>query len=193
MARLSLQSAKKPDVKDEAAEELKKRSRNQLSLSESDAPKASVLSQHPELKAAEGITEVNPQPTGPSPDQKLSLMQSGGNFMAKPGVAQAIGSAGSMVGQTIDPKGTGNGPALSYAAQGAATGTMILPGWGTAIGAAIGLGLGMMKAESNRKENKLQADIKATEIRSKGMENAGRALESGKINDTFAGRRRLRL
>jgi gas vesicle protein len=64
-------------------------------------------------------------------------------------VAGALSTAGSFFG---DSKAGG---ALRGAGQGAAIGTMILPGWGTAIGAAVGAIAGFIGAGK-----KLQAELK---------------------------------
>lgn len=54
-------------------------------------------------------------------------------------------SGGTTTGTTTAPSGSAVGGALTGAAGGAAMGTMIMPGWGTAAGALLGAGMGMMR------------------------------------------------
>jgi hypothetical protein len=150
----------------------------------------SVVSQRPDLKAEENIQEIEM----PKEKSKLSLMtQSAGNFMAKPGMADAVSGAATMVGTTVDPEGSGMGPVLSNAGQGAAIGTAVFPGIGTAVGAAIGAGLGLIQADAKRKEIKRQAEAQAKSIMAQGMENAAKAVQKGMVTESFAAKRRLKL
>lgn len=125
--------------------------------------------------------------------QKLSLLNKAGDFMSQPGMSSAVSGAATMVGGTIDPEGSGMGPVLSGAGQGAAIGTTVFPGIGTAVGAAIGAGLGMIQAENKRKEIKRQAEAKAKGIMAQGLENAAKATERGMVRESFAAKRRLKL
>lgn len=155
----------------------------------------SLLSQNPHLRAEDDIEEIQVEPTQPTEaPSRLSLgVQSAGNFMAQPGMAQGVAGAASTVGGVVDPKGVGAGPALSYAAQGAATGTMVFPGIGTAVGAAIGLGLGLIKGKQNREENKRQVANQVAQINAQGQQNAAKAVRQGMVSESFAGKRRLKL
>ena len=80
-------------------------------------------------------------------------------------------------------KGAGTG-AASGAASGAAMGTMIMPGWGTAIGAGVGAiagGLsgyfgGKSKDDANRKKNEAWKKAQATLDQSRREQVAARGL-----------------
>lgn len=125
--------------------------------------------------------------------QKLSLLDSAGGFMSKPGMGMAVEKAGGMVGKTVDPEGSGMGPAISGAASGAAMGTMVFPGIGTAVGAAIGLGLGLISAGKKRKQIQDAADAQAKSIMAQGMQNAAEATKQGMVKQSFVETRRLKL
>lgn len=115
-------------------------------------------------------------------------------------MANAIGSAATMVGQTIDPEQEGVGGAISGAAQGAAIGTTVAPGYGTAIGAAIGLGLGVISSEQRRKANQAKRDAKAAEIMAQGLQAASQEMTnipfrfgtSGRNPSSFSAKRNLK-
>lgn len=81
-----------------------------------------------------------------------------GGLQALSGPNAVIGQAGSMLGNIVQAKskdskrGAVAGGALSMAGQGAALGTTLLPGWGTAIGATAGLLYGGLTAKKNYEE-----------------------------------------
>ncbi len=71
------------------------------------------------------------------------IQQTGGGYMGK--AAGLLSQAGQSFSQQDRVIKSGEaekdvGGALTSAASGAAAGTMILPGWGTAAGAVVGLG-----------------------------------------------------
>lgn len=80
-------------------------------------------------------------PTGPQP-----------NYSAMAGAGAAIGT--SLIDATNSPNEFGHQSVGSTvgkgALSGAALGTSILPGWGTAVGAVVGAGVGLINGEKNK-------------------------------------------
>lgn len=75
-----------------------------------------------------------------------------------------MGSLISMGGQlaaSTDSSGEGAGTVAGETAKGAAIGTQILPGWGTAIGAVVGTVGGLAKIKANRKARIAKAKEKS--------------------------------
>ena len=86
--------------------------------------------------------------------QRSNVNSSLGNIV---GGAAAVAPMVAQLGASSDPKKPNSGATIgSTALSGAAIGTSILPGWGTAIGAVVGAGAGVIMAGSQkRKYNRL--------------------------------------
>ncbi|UOF82990.1 minor capsid protein [Microviridae sp.] len=59
----------------------------------------------------------------------------------------------------MNPVGNGEANALTSTASGAAAGTAIMPGWGTAVGAGLGLLTGIMNRDSQKETNEMNMRI----------------------------------
>ncbi len=127
-----------------------------------------VAEQNSSVLAEKAASDLGNNPTATSTTAATASESAAKNA----GWAAAIGQAGAGYGQAVDPEGSGVGSPIAGAASGAATGTMIAPGWGTAIGAVAGLGLGLMQASNKRKQIQSAANQKAGEISAQGLQNA---------------------
>jgi uncharacterized membrane protein len=85
----------------------------------------------------------------------LQNVRAAGGFGTKEGKAAAFSAAGDAAAALLGPNSK-TGGALQGAGKGAALGTMILPGWGTAIGAVVGAVAGFIA-----KKKQLDKELKS--------------------------------
>lgn len=151
-----------------------------------DEQQASILSTRPDLTAEPLVKDIEIDSGEPSLASKgLNLAKKGTEGLG--GVSSntlgAISSGVNKVAEIVDPSGENPISALGTAAEGAQIGSVV-PGIGTAIGAVVGLGLGLIKAESNKKKNQAAREAKAAEIMGRALQDQSqfRALRLGQLS-----------
>lgn len=146
-----------------------KEKENQRKRDEKLRAKTSLASNTTESQASDSKKIPS---TSDNIDKGMSLAKTGAGLLSKgtnalkgvsPNTMGAADKAGQMVAGIVDPEGEGPATVASTALTGASIGSVV-PGIGTAIGAVVGLGLGLIKAESNKKKNQAAREAKSAEI-----------------------------